>query len=110
MAESGQEPTTGELSRLIQRVEGRIGELSLEIRELAAEWRAQIAAGALLNQRVGHLESSQSDQEARLRLVEQDLAGRKESAEKSKRANMWIATAIAAAGLILGQVVNLIGG
>lgn len=109
MADNGQEPTTGELSRLIQRVEGRIGELSLEIRDLAAEWRAQIAAGALLNQRVGHLESSRGDQEARLRLVEQDLAGRKESAEKSKRTNMWIATAITVAGLIVTLVFNLLG-
>ncbi|MFI6637197.1 hypothetical protein ACIBI7_50650 [Nonomuraea fuscirosea] len=104
-----QEPTTGELSRLIQRVEGRIDALGLEIRELAAEWRAQIAGVALLNQRVGHLETSQDDQEARLRLVEQDLAGRKESAEKSRRNNMWIATGIAAAGLVLNQVFDLIG-
>ncbi|MEV0996779.1 hypothetical protein [Nonomuraea sp. NPDC050202] len=104
-----QEPTTGELSRLIQRVEGRIDALSLEIRELATEWRAQIAAQALLGQRVGHLEGSQADQEARLRLVEQDLAGRKESAEKSRRTNMWIATGIAATGLFLSQVLDLFG-
>ncbi|TMR93283.1 hypothetical protein [Nonomuraea basaltis] len=104
-----QEPTTGELSRLIQRVEGRIGDLSLEIRELAAEWRSQIAAGALLSQRVGQLESSQGDQEARLRLVEQDLAGRKESAEKSRRTNMWIATGITICGLIITLVFNLLG-
>ncbi|MEU6713034.1 hypothetical protein ABZ897_16250 [Nonomuraea sp. NPDC046802] len=104
-----QEPTTGELSRLIQRVEGRIGDLSLEIRELAAEWRAQIAAHALLGQRVGHLETSQADQETRLRLVEQDLAGRKEAAEKSRRANMWIATAITVAGLVVTLVFNLLG-
>lgn len=102
------EPTTGELSRLIQRVEGTIAELRTEIRELAAEWRAQIAAGALLTQRVGQLETSQKDQEDRLRLVEQDLAGRKEAAEKSRKVNMWIATAISLVGLTAGVVFDLV--
>ncbi|MFI6900261.1 hypothetical protein ACIBKY_03315 [Nonomuraea sp. NPDC050394] len=104
-----QEPTTGELSRLIQRVEGRIDALGTEIRDLAAEWRGQIASGALVSQRVGQLESSQSDQESRLRLVEQDLSGRREAAEKSRRANMWIATGITVCGLIITLIFNLMG-
>ncbi|MGW0485782.1 hypothetical protein [Nonomuraea sp. NPDC003214] len=107
---SEQEPTTGELSRLIKRVEGTIGELRAEFREVAAEWRAQIAAAALIAQRVTQLESSQKDQEDRLRLVETDLAGRKENAEKSKRTNMWISTVIAVAGVATGVVIKLMGG
>ncbi|MEU4703406.1 hypothetical protein [Nonomuraea dietziae] len=97
-----------ELFRLFKSLQLTMGELRTELRELAVERRTQITAGALLDQRVGMLEGNDKDQEGRLRLVEQDLAGRKESAEKSRRSNMWVATGIAALGLSLNLVFDLV--
>ncbi|GAA4209437.1 hypothetical protein GCM10022252_75980 [Streptosporangium oxazolinicum] len=108
MGEAEQEPTRGELSRSMGRMENMITELRSEFREVMGEWRTHIASAALLSQRVGQMEASHSDQETRLRLVERDMAGRKEAGEKSRRMNMWIASAISMSGVVITLVFNLV--
>jgi|GEM_PF-4296926 len=114
------EPTTSELRRWMERLEGNIHELKEDIRRLAdevgREARTSAVAIELLRQRldnteqrVAGLERQLREQDGRLRVVEADLVSRQDDRDQSRRAAAWISAGISAAGLAITIVVQLLG-
>ncbi len=90
-------------------------ELKAEFRQLAADWREQMAVGALTAQRVtqvdeklAELADKVADLDRRLRVAETDHAAKQEAAERSRRASTWISVAVAVVGLVATVVFNVI--
>ncbi|SDH69183.1 hypothetical protein SAMN05421505_12098 [Sinosporangium album] len=128
MATQDDEPTAGELWRVIRRVEESmkevrgelrdgITELRSELREVVSVLRGEATSRALLTHRVEQLEAGHADQETRLRLAMDDLAARKKeaqeeqkAAERERRVNRWIMTALSALAIGVTLVFNLLKG